>query len=684
MQPGRHLSERSTGEITEFIRTGLGLWFNMDYHSLAGLLEKAPCGEPDVPQLQFLRQTLKDTTSPEIYDQFYSTFLFLDDLDALYACTGAAIGSIWAGGRDFHLYEPWLSRTDFLLQRIKEVSPLAIASLLGYKALAELTGKGNLDLATMPYTVQQHWAEKSGSVTLRLLHASTAALCSFWAGDITSAELLLNESLPLSNLSQKNELASLLYQSCLGLCRVVQGDTDKGLLLLEHAAENKVLRFLPLSISLHLYTNYLYGLCISGNLVQVQHVADIILEKTIPPCNYYHLACVHFCLGVAALRLATPRKALLHSEAAVQRGVMCGSAIVAPFAALIRGRALVDMDELEQALEHFASWLPRWQEKGFGLFAATGSLEMTAIYLHIKKLDMARTCFAKAEACLPQGERLMALYRDNYFVRQLEQSVRFDSGTISPVDRKPVEQKPNVIIQVLGTFCVTINGEQVYDRLWKGRRSQQLLKAIISLGGTKVSLEKLSYNLWPDSDGDHGMNNLKTALSRLRRVGADCSASPNWLVVKHRRVSLVRSCCRVDALEFLRKMENINESTGDLSALQLALALYKNDFLPNDNEPWVVAFRDQLRKLFIEGVLRLSSSVNGEKDTVLAFLEQASLYDPLHEGVYAGLMEHYINAGYPAYALDIFQKAEKIITLQTGLQSGPRLYTLAMRAKNTH
>ena len=243
------------------------------------------------------------------------------------------------------------------------------------------------------------------------------------------------------------------------------------------------------------------------------------------------------------------------------------------------------------------------------------------------------------------------------------------------------EPVPVVTIRTLGGLSLIINGYPVFDRLWKGRRSKELLKAIISLGGTKVSMEKLAFLLWPDRDGDHARNCLKTTLSRLRRVsGDDAAVSINWLAVKHSRVSLVQSVCKVDALEFKEKIKKTADSENAIS-LQQVLALYTNDFLPNDNTPWSNSFRDRLRKLFIESVLRLASLQNTKDDVLLAFLEQACRSDPLHEGVYACLMKHYINTGFPIYALDIFHKAEKIISQHTGLPPGSSLQSLALQAK---
>lgn len=244
-------------------------------------------------------------------------------------------------------------------------------------------------------------------------------------------------------------------------------------------------------------------------------------------------------------------------------------------------------------------------------------------------------------------------------------------------------QPAEVEIQTLGSFCLKMNGQPLYDRLWKGRRSKELLKAIIALGGSKVSMEKLSSLLWPDSDGDRALNNLKMALSRLRRIGGDEFTIPsNWLVVKHQRVSLVRSVCRVDALEFGRKLEKIH-TIGCEQSLQQVLVLYTSDFLPQDETPWITPFRDHLRTLFVEGVLHFSSLKNREDEVVLTFLEQARHLAPLNEHVYARLMEHYLKAGFPATALDVFQKAEKIISLQAGIAPGIVLQSLARQARKS-
>ena len=181
---------------------------------------------------------------------------------------------------------------------------------------------------------------------------------------------------------------------------------------------------------------------------------------------------------------------------------------------------------------------------------------------------------------------------------------------------------------------------------------------------------------------EHAIKRNASIYAEITGCAMNCSVPSNWLAVKHKRVSLVRSVCRVDALEFDRSMERLSDSKSGKS-IQQALSLYTDDFLPNDNTPWTISFRDHLRKLFIDGVLRLASLQNTKDEVLLAFLEQALQSDPLHEGVYACLMEYYINTGFPAYALDIFHKAGKAIFLKTGLHPGAALQSLAEQAEKS-
>ncbi|HFQ88668.1 MAG TPA: hypothetical protein ENK27_01215 [Desulfobulbus sp.] len=673
--------------ITSLCRDGINWWFDAQTLRIAVHLEPlASLGleEESLPlRLLFLRHCVAEDPSAESFEQLYASFLLLDDLEGVYGCVGAAIAAIWTRGADFRPYALWLSRIDFLLKRIDHVSPRAVASLLGYKALAELTGQGNIHLASMPYLVQQHWAEKAESASLRLLQASTAAYCYFLAGDLSSAELLLEDTRPLLDLPGVSLVSRIQYWSCQGLCSCIKGRFDQGLELLQRAVAHPGLSRLPVAVWLHCYTNYLFGLSVSGDLDRVEEVSRRIMARTIPPCNYYNHGYLHCCLGIAQLRLGRARRALLHSQEARMRGEMCASPVIGKIAALLQGQALSDLGEDGPALKHLKVWVDRWAGVGFALFAAAGSLEIAAIYARNGLLDKARGYVDRARTLLPRGERPLALYRDRRFLERLEAQLVPDRVVCRDDRETGKAENRHVLIRTLGDFYLQIGDRKIYDRHWHGRQSKKLLKAIIVFGGCKVDMEHLAYLLWPDHEGDRAMNNLKMAISRLRQVGSDGDEVVPWIAVKHKKVSLLKKLCRVDAIDFHQALNDLAGSN-DPVALQEALSLYTGDFLPQDEGgAWIIQHRDFLRTRFVKGVLELSSFCLRRQDyeTALRFLEQARQSDPLHEGVYARLMEVYLAMGYRGKALDVFSHLRDLLVTELGVAPSSSLLALARQAR---
>ncbi len=673
--------------IASLCRDGINWWFDAQTNRIAVHLRPLASLDPqeeNLPlRLLFLRHCVAEQPSADPFEQLYASFLLLDDLEGVYACVGAAIAAIWTRGGDFRPYGLWLSRIDFLLKRLDRVSPRAVASLLGYKALAELTGQGNLHLASMPYLVQQHWAEKAESASLRLLQASTASYCYFLAGDLSSAELLLEDTRPLVDLPGVSLVSTIQYWSCLGLCNCIKGRFRQGLELLERSVRHPDLARLPVAVWLHCSTNYLFGLSVSGDLDRVEEVSRQIMARTIPPCNYYNHGYLHCCLGIAQLRLGRARRALLHSQEARMRGEMCASPVIGKIAALLQGQALADLGEEGAALRHLKVWVDRWAGGGFALFAAAGSLEIAAIYGRSGLLDKARGYVDRARSLVPRGERPLALYRDRDFLRRLE-ALLVPDRIVCREGRDGARAGPRqVFVRTLGDFYLQVGDRKIYDRQWHGRQSKKLLKAIIVFGGCKVDMEHLSYLLWPDHEGDRALNNLKMAISRLRQVVSCGDDVVPWIAVKHKKVSLLQKLCRVDAIDFQKALDTI-AGRADPAALQEALSLYTGDFLPQDEGGgWIIQHRDFLRTRFVKGVLELTSHCLRQHDheTALRFLEQARQSDPLHEGIYARMMEVYLAMGYRGKALDVFYHLRNLLATELGVAPGQTLLALARQAR---
>ncbi len=155
------------------------------------------------------------------------------------------------------------------------------------------------------------------------------------------------------------------------------------------------------------------------------------------------------------------------------------------------------------------------------------------------EMDMARRYRSKALALLPAGESLLPLHRSQAWLDELD-------GVLSAADAASPESA-HVVIRTVGEFVVEIKGRRIYDRDWKGQRTKLLLMALVAEGCYKIPAVRLADRLWPDSEGDRAMQNLKVALHRLRRLGCAPGESPvNWVHVKHGHVSLVRGVCWVE------------------------------------------------------------------------------------------------------------------------------------------
>ncbi len=125
-----------------------------------------------------------------------------------------------------------------------------------------------------------------------------------------------------------------------------------------------------------------------------------------------------------------------------------------------------------------------------------------------------------------------------------------------------------------------------------------LLKLLIALGGKAVSQNQVTEWLWPDADGDAAYRSLITTLSRLRKLLKNEDA----ILFSDGTLSINSSICWVDSLSFqhLIRQSEIEAQQGN-SAKSRELAeraseLYKGEFLPHNDESWVLPIREHLHK----------------------------------------------------------------------------------------
>ena len=134
-----------------------------------------------------------------------------------------------------------------------------------------------------------------------------------------------------------------------------------------------------------------------------------------------------------------------------------------------------------------------------------------------------------------------------------------------------------------------------------------LLKLLIAFGGAEVSQHRVLDLLWPDADGDNAYRSLKMALSRLRKLLQRDDA----ILFSGGTLSINSEVCWVDSLNFqhLVKQSEIEDKQGNLAKrdelFERAQALYKGEFLPHDDEAWVLPARKTLQLAYASLMKRL-------------------------------------------------------------------------------
>lgn len=188
-----------------------------------------------------------------------------------------------------------------------------------------------------------------------------------------------------------------------------------------------------------------------------------------------------------------------------------------------------------------------------------------------------------------------------------------------------------VKVHTLGGFEIRINDEPLIFTGKVQKRPLDLLKLLIARGGKEVPQDWIEYALWPEAEGDAAADAFKTTLLRLRKL----LRIEGVIEVSGGKLSLSETTVWVDtkALEHLaegvsrlwqnRRVEPVLEEAQE-AALRLA-ALYKGDFLKNDDEAWIHPYSDRLRRTCLRTVRRLTDIFvdSHREDLAAALHEQA-------------------------------------------------------------
>lgn len=274
--------------------------------------------------------------------------------------------------------------------------------------------------------------------------------------------------------------------------------------------------------------------------------------------------------------------------------------------------------------------------------------------------DLEEVC---KHALLENGEmdELIRFMRE----RNLQPGIR---GTLC--DRWPWKMK----IYALGRFAWIVDGVQISSAHSASRRPLELLKALIAFGGQNVNKWQLIDSLWPETEGDVGLQALHTNVHRLRKL-AHCR---DFVSFNDGHVSLNTRHCWVDIWAFEQafahgeRLVQAGEKDGELY-LTRCIDIYRGSFLSSDIDPWIEPKRRSLLSKFIRCVHILCKCFESEGD----FEKAKQLYskglecDECIEEFYVGLMRCALRQGYFLDGMSVYNRYRHVLFLRLGLPPSP-------------
>jgi LuxR family maltose regulon positive regulatory protein len=218
-------------------------------------------------------------------------------------------------------------------------------------------------------------------------------------------------------------------------------------------------------------------------------------------------------------------------------------------------------------------------------------------------------------------------------------------------------------VRTLGAFSVTVDGSPLTFSRKTPKRPLSLLKAIVALGRPTVSEYRLTDALWPDSEADAAHQAFHMALHRLRKLLGQHAA----VILQDGRVGLDAGGCWVD-LWALEGLTGPGADGDPARILDQALALYRGDFLADDDGPWTIAPRERLRERFVHLVTGQAGRLEavGRWHESLHFFHQAIEVDHRAEVFYQGAMRAALHLERRAEGITLFRRLQGMLPALCG------------------
>jgi len=251
-------------------------------------------------------------------------------------------------------------------------------------------------------------------------------------------------------------------------------------------------------------------------------------------------------------------------------------------------------------------------------------------------------------------------------------------------------QGAGLTIRLLGRFEVRRDGVPIPDEAWGRRKTETLLKVLLTDPGRVFSQDQLLEALFGGEDPERALNNLFGRVSQLRRgLEPELKRGVDSTFIHREGQGYyfhVDGPCWIDTVEFVRLLR---EGEGHLrsgrnaeatEAYESAVGLYRGEFLEADRyEEWTLEARKQWQERYITALTQLADAYANAGDRHRAVMACRTAFElrPSRESVLQQLMRYHHAAGDRSEALQVYERG--VEALKRDLDVEPSAETAALR-----
>ncbi|MGH8770901.1 MAG: AfsR/SARP family transcriptional regulator [Burkholderiales bacterium] len=251
-----------------------------------------------------------------------------------------------------------------------------------------------------------------------------------------------------------------------------------------------------------------------------------------------------------------------------------------------------------------------------------------------------------------------------------------------PADTRVLDSWPWPLkIYTLGRFSVMKDDRPLRFEVKAQQAPLKLLKTIIALGGRDVSEHRLVDLLWPESEGDAGVQALSTTLFRLRKlIGHEA------IYRRDNHLTLESRSCWVDCWAFERLLDG-RAGANSLDHFSQLSRLYQRPFLSEEDDArWAVPMQERLHVKIIGYIATLGRSLRseGRYDDAISVLQRGLEIDYLVEEFHRGLIHSFKALGREGEAMAAYRRCQRILSSRLGVEPSVETQRAAFSAASTH